>query len=139
MRKRALIFAPEVRDREEITGVIRGYFLKNFENYLTQIEIQKYSMLNEPPTKDYLGHWYEVFVVFDQRFSPKEKRSKEFKKTPYYKALKASYEMSVALCEKRSIPYIIYQGEIAKEEEKKLIAKIEKLKEQIKGRLEAKL
>ena len=141
MTKRVLIFSPEVKDQEEITVVVKGYFLKNFGNYLSQIEIQRYSALNEPATKDQIGHWEsrEILAVMDRRLCSQKNRFKFIKETPYYKALKASYEMSLALCKKKNIPCVIYQGEIVKGEEEKLITKIRNLKEQIKGRLEAKL
>jgi len=44
--------------------------------------------------------------------------------------------MSKELCDKKEIPYIIYEGEITRKQGTAFIAKIEKVKGKIRGRLE---
>jgi len=141
MNKRVLIFSPEVRDKEEISAFLQSFFRKNFANYFSQIDFQKYSMLREPITDNQLGHWgvAEIFTVFDQRLCSSKHRFKGIEQTPYYKALKASYKTSLKLCNEKQIPYIIYKGEITKKEEKVFATELEEEKDKIRGRLEAKV
>ncbi len=141
MNKRVLIFSPEVRDREEIEGVLEQYFKKNFRHYLPRVDFQKYSMLSEPIKDNQIGHWEtgETFVVFDRRLCSQKNHIKSLISSQYYRALKISCEMSRELCDKKGIPYIIYEGEITKKEEKAFIGKRENFKNKIKERLEAKV
>ena len=141
MSKRVLIFSPEMKDREELEDVVREYFKKNFGNYYTQIDFQKYSMLREPVIDNQLGHWgaAEIFTIFDQRLCSSKHRFKGIEKTPYYQALGVSYKISLKLCNEKQIPYIIYKGEITKKEEKVFATKLESVKDKIKSRLEGKV
>lgn len=141
MKKRAIIFAPEAKDREVLAGILDEFFKRSFEDYYPQIEIQKYSMLREPLADNQIGHWgtAETFVIFDRRLCSSRSRLKSLRDTPYYKALKASYEMSLGLCDKNGIPYVIYKGEIAKKEEKVFVAQIGRLTDKIRSRLESKV
>ncbi|MCL5018634.1 MAG: hypothetical protein M1416_02630 [Candidatus Pacearchaeota archaeon] len=136
-QKRITIFAPEIKDREEIGLAVESYFKKEFGTYFDDLQIQKYAYTNDPKKEDdYLGHWNEVLAVFDQRFVPKEKRCKDFKNTIYFKSLKASHEMSINLCKDKNIPYVIYRGEITKKQEYLFVMEINNLKGKIKDRLE---
>lgn len=141
MDKRIVVFSPEFKVRGEILGLVIQYFFENFKEYWSQIKTEDYSALNEPPTRDQIGHWGlgEILTVMDRRFCPQQDRFRSLGTTPYYKALKISYEMSKNLCEKENIPYVIYEGEIFKKSEDRFLAKIEKIKNQIKGKLELKL
>ncbi len=141
MNKRVLIFSPEVREREEIEEIVKMFFKSNFGKYYSQIDFQKYSTLGEPVKDNQIGHWGlgEILVIFDRHISPKTSQDPSFKNTPYFRALKVSYDMSRNLCDEKEIPYIIYEGEMTKKEEKKFIFKIEEIRDQIKSRLEAKL
>ena len=88
-----------------------------------------------------LGHLElgEVFVVFDQRICSKEMHYQGIEKTPYFKSLKLSFELSQQLCNEKNIPYVLYKGEIAKKEDNLFIAKIDSVKDKIKNRLEGKI
>ncbi len=142
MNKRIIIFSPEARDQEEISLVVREYFLKNFPSYLTKIEVQKYSTFSQPkPTKNQLGHWEsgEILAIIDRRISGEKNRYKGLEKTPYYKSLGISCEMSINLCREKNIPFVIYKGEVRRKVEKEFTTRIDEFKEQIKNRLEAKV
>jgi len=141
MSKRVLIFSPELKDREEIAEILQEYFKRNFGNFYSQIEIQKYSMLREPVKDNQLGHWGigETLVVFDRRLCSQKERIRSNVNRPYYKALKVAYEMSVGLCDKKEIPHVVYKGEIAQKKESAFIAELEKIRGKINGRLETKV
>jgi hypothetical protein len=139
MNKRVTIFSPEEKDREEIYSAVKSYFKREFRDYLSAFNIQKFSALSEPPTENQVGHQYEILVVFDRRLCPKADRSKFIKDTPYFKILKHSLDMTEKLCDCAGIPHITYVGEITKRDEQKLLNKIDALKDRIKKRLEEKI
>ncbi|OGJ12855.1 hypothetical protein A3K82_00890 [Candidatus Pacearchaeota archaeon RBG_19FT_COMBO_34_9] len=139
MNKRILIFSPELKDREQIEEVVGEYFTKEFRAYFKGIQIQAYPEFKSP--QPMLGHLElgEVFVVFDQRICSKEMHYQGIEKTPYFKSLKLSFELSQQLCNEKNIPYVLYKGEIAKKEDNLFIAKIDSVKDKIKNRLEEKI
>jgi hypothetical protein len=137
MNKRITIFAPELKDREEIGAIVEDYFKKEFSGYFNNLQFQKFYALNEPMTENQIGHHYEVLVIFDRRLCPKNDRSKLTKGTPYFKALKVSLELTKNLCDEKNIPYLLYEGEMAKKKEYLFIRKIENIKKRLEERLSA--
>jgi len=135
MKKRILIFSPEVKDQDEIAFFLERY-LKTFPAYSSDVQIHKYSSFGEPPLEDYLGHWYEVFVVLDQKITPPQKRYPSFKNTKEYRGLVNSFELHVKLCEEKDIPYIVYKGEIKTNRTSEFTAGIFVLTDKINKRLE---
>lgn len=138
MRKRILIFSPDMKDQEDISLIVENE-IRKLGAYSSDVEIQKYSRLNEPFPEDYLGHWYEVLVVFDRHISPYQKRDKSFKDTEEYRRLRVSFETHIHLCEEKNIPYVIYKGEIRIKNTNNFITEIFIRKDKISKRLEEKI
>jgi len=136
MNKRIAIFAPEIKDREEIGLVVDNYFQKEFASYFDNLDIQKFYALSEPVTENQIGHRHEVLVVFDRRLCPNKDRSKLTKGTPYFRALQNALELTKKVCDIKNIPYVIYRGEIAKKQEYLFVMEINNLKGKIRDRLE---
>jgi len=136
-----MIFSPEQRDLEEIALTIEDYVRKSFKEYLP-IEIQKFSTINEPSTKDSTGKTYsigiggEILIVFDRRICSGSSRNLNLRygheKQDF---IQLSLKMSKEYCDKREIPYLEYEGEIAKRAEDIFIAKIKGVEDKIKARL----
>ncbi|VVB83259.1 Uncharacterised protein [uncultured archaeon] len=138
MNKRIMVFSPEPRDLDEIALSIEDYVRKNFKNYLP-IEIQKFSTIGEPSIRGYsIGNGGEVFLVFDRRICSDGSRNPSLRSGHEKEDFsQLALRMSKEHCDKFEIPYIQYDGEIAKRAEDMFIAKIEVVKDKIKGRLES--
>ena len=144
MNKRVLIFAPEIKDRQEISVFINNYFKNNFKG--SELEIQDYFRFNEPPEINRLGHWGEegegeVLVIIDQRLSESNSRFKNMRNNSYYEKSPEyhAFDLSKKLCDEKDIPYLIYRGELVKNEESLLTKEIDDVKYKIKSRLESKI
>ncbi len=139
-----MIFSPESKDLDGIALTIDDYVRMNLKKDLP-IEIQKFSTINEPSIKeDSIGRAYsiglggEILVVFDRRICSGNSRNHSLR-AGYEKQdfSQLALEMSKNECEKQEIPYIEYEGEIAKRAEDIFIAKIKGVEDKIKRRLES--
>ncbi len=141
MNKRIMVFAPEPKDQEDMAYVLDKYFKENFRDFYPDLQIHKSSAFNEPSEENWLGHWNEgeIFVLIDQRICRDKFRFRYMRGNPKYYQKHSpqfhSFDLSKKLCFEKNIPYLIYQGEITKKQESKLIGKIDSLKDKIKKRL----
>ncbi|RLG15023.1 hypothetical protein DRN69_03615 [Candidatus Pacearchaeota archaeon] len=141
MNKRILIFSPYRADQEGLEYIILDYFRKKFKR-VKDIEIQKFSDIGDSiKSENKIGLGGEIFVVFDRKISPEDKRKKPSEWTCneriYFDSLKTLFELSKKICEKEEIPYIIYEGEIEKKEEGEIIRKLKRIEEKVSYRLES--
>lgn len=138
MKKRVSIFSLEKKDREQIFGFVQEYFSENFKEFYPDLEIIAYSGFNEPPGNDQLGHREEkeILAIADKQITPAKDR---YKGNPRYALLKGSFDGSVRLCEQLEIPFVLYEGEIPRGIEFELQIKFDRVKGQIKKRLEGRI
>jgi hypothetical protein len=130
---RIMIFSPRAQDRYDIENVLRDYLGKDL---LKNIEIKSYSRFNEPPLEEQIGHYRNTLaVILDRQISPQATSIEEGRRR-YNGGVKASFELSKKICYERHIPYIVYRGEIVREDRKEILKrKMKLLKKIIKERL----
>ncbi len=137
--KRITIFSPELQDRNDITDLIKDYLKKNFQGF-RKINTMTYSSLGEPCKDEQIGHWGtgEILIIFDRRLIPKYKRNFNLSKESRinYGILNASLCISMKLCDEKEIPYLRYEGEKIKGEQKLFFDKLDSIKDKIQSRLE---
>jgi len=130
---RITVFSPIIQSQQEILTVLEKYFRK----YSGKIETQTYSRLNEPPTKEQLGHWgdngnKELATILDRQISPHNPSvSIEQARKRYNEGLRASFELSKILCYEKSIPYIVYRGEMERGKRERFERKIQFLRDKV--------
>ena len=126
------IFSPERRDIEGIKTVSEEYISANFKEYSKRVKISEYYTL-EMCSIDF----QEIFIVFDSRLLPKDAFRRASRETVGESLLRASFEGTKEVCDKKGIPYLIYEEELTKGDENLFKAKLDKVKDKIANRLKS--
>jgi hypothetical protein len=138
--KRILIFSPSLAIQENLETLTRKYFGQDFRLFDKDVQYYKFGSIEEShKNKSQVGLGGEILVIYDQYLLPTTRRILEasIKETKYHEWLKTLLEETKKLCRDKEIPYLDYEGEIEKKEERVFIAKLNILRKQIYSRLES--